>query len=123
MSVAFTRVTPVIRILSVEKAKEYYIDWLGFKIEAEHRFGTNFPLYMIVSRGALILHLSEHYGDALPGAAFRVLTEGLDELHRELTVKDYRYYKPGINETPWGTRELNLLDPFGNHLHFYEEKK
>lgn len=123
MSVGFDRVTPVLRILSVEKAKEFYVDWLGFKIEGEHRFGENFPLYMIVSRGSLILHLSEHYGDALPGAAVRILTQGLDEFHRELKAKDYRYYKPGINETDWGTREMNLLDPFGNHLHFFEQTK
>ena len=123
MGIGFTRVTPVLRILSVEKAKEFYIDWLGFKIEFEARFGENFPLYMGVSRGDLSIHLSEHYGDAIPGAAVRILTNGLDEFLQELKAKDYRYYKPDIHETDWGTREMGLLDPFGNHLHFFEEKK
>ena len=41
---------PILRIFSVEKAKEFYVDFLGFKIDWEHRFGDNFPLYAQVSR-------------------------------------------------------------------------
>ena len=36
---------PILRIFSVDKAKEFYVDFLGFKIDWEHRFGDNFPLY------------------------------------------------------------------------------
>jgi len=41
---------PILRIFSVEKAKEFYLDFLGFTLDWEHRFGDNFPLYAQVSR-------------------------------------------------------------------------
>ena len=34
---AFTRTTPILRILDETKAKQFYIDFLGFKIDWEHR--------------------------------------------------------------------------------------
>ena len=86
----------------------------------EHRFGDHFPLYMQVSRGGMVLHLSEHYGDGSPGAAVFVDTAGLDELHRELRAKDYQYLKPEVEDAPWGARVMTVLDPFGNHLRFNE---
>src|SRR5437773_10613657 len=30
---------PILRIFSIEKAKEFYLDFLGFSIDWEHRFG------------------------------------------------------------------------------------
>jgi Glyoxalase superfamily protein len=63
----FESAIPILRIFSVEKAKEFYVDFLGFTIDREHRFGDNFPLYAEISRSGLKLHLSEHHGDASPG--------------------------------------------------------
>ncbi len=36
---------PILRIFDVAKAMEFYIDFLGFSVDWEHRFGENFPLY------------------------------------------------------------------------------
>jgi catechol 2,3-dioxygenase-like lactoylglutathione lyase family enzyme len=116
-------ITPVLRILDVAKAKEFYIDWLGFKIDWEHRFGDNFPLYYQVSREGLTLHLTEHYGDCIPGSRIRITIKGLDSFHQQLTLKDYRYYKPCIEKMEWGSLEMSLLDPFGNHIVFVEEEE
>jgi hypothetical protein len=44
---------PILRIFSVEKAKEFYVDFLGFTWDWEHRFGENFPLYAQVSRSGI----------------------------------------------------------------------
>jgi Glyoxalase superfamily protein len=33
MSVDFQRVIPILRIFSVEKAREFYVDYLGFSID------------------------------------------------------------------------------------------
>ncbi|AIM22584.1 glyoxalase/bleomycin resistance protein/dioxygenase [Serratia sp. SCBI] len=60
---------PILRIFSVDKAKEFYLDFLGFTLAWEHRFSEDLPLYMQVTRAGLTLHLSEHYGDSTPGAA------------------------------------------------------
>lgn len=111
---------PILRIFSVDKAKEFYLGFLGFTLDWEHRFGENFPLYAQVSRGGLVLHLSEHHGDACPGAAAMIMMQGIEAYHRELTATDYRYYKPGIEEEPWGARVIKVTDPFGNRLIFAE---
>ena len=44
----------------------------------------------------LELHLSEHHGDATPGARVRVLVNDIEALHAELTSKNYNYARPGI---------------------------
>ena len=113
------RSIPILRIFDEAKAREFYVDFLGFTIDWEHRFDANAPLYMQVSRDGSVLHLSEHYGDASPGAAIRIDTAELDAFHAELTAKRYKYARPGINEQPWG-REVSVRDPFGNRLIFSE---
>ena len=61
---SFGKTTPILRIFDENKAVEFYVDFLGFKIDWQHRFEANFPLYLQVSRGECVLHLSEHHGDA-----------------------------------------------------------
>ena len=114
---------PILRIFSVDKAKEFYLGFLGFKLDWEHRFDDNFPLYAQVSRGSIVLHLSEHHGDACPGSAIMITMQGIEEYHRELAATDYRYCKPGIEHEPWGARVMKVLDPFGNRLLFSEPDK
>ena len=113
--------TPILRIFDEHKAREFYIDFLGFAIDFEHRFEDETPLYMGISRDGCTLHLSEHHGDCCPGAAVRVAADDLDEYHRELTAKAYKYNRPMIQEMPWGTRDMTVLDPFGNRLTFTNE--
>ena len=72
--------TPILRIFDEAKAREFYVGYLGFRIDWEHRFAPGMPLYLQVSRDSCVLHLSEHHGDACPGAALRIATEGLDDL-------------------------------------------
>jgi len=105
------KVIPILRIFSVEKAREFYLDYSGFHIDWEHRFEPAAPLYMQISRDGLALHLSEHYGDGSPGTSFQVTFEGVHELQAELSAKNYPYWRPGITLTIWGTDQLNLLDP------------
>ncbi len=116
MSFRALQVIPVLRIFSVEKAKEFYFDYLGFKLDFEHRFDENAPLFMQISRDGLVLRLSEHHGDGSPGTAFYCMVEGVRELHAELTAKNYGHYRPGLEETFYGALQLKLLDPFGNRL-------
>ncbi|EHP42183.1 bleomycin resistance protein/dioxygenase [Cupriavidus basilensis OR16] len=113
---------PIIRIFSVDKAKEFYLDYLGFSLDWEHRFEAGLPLYAQVRRSGLTLHLSEHHGDATPGSTVFVPMEDIDALHRELDAKQYPYAKPGIETVGWG-RQLQVADPFGNRLRFCELSK
>lgn len=113
---------PILRIFDDAKAREFYVDFLGFRIDWEHRFADDLPLYAQASLGACVIHLSEHHGDCCPGAALRIRTDALAQLHRRLSAARYRFARPGLEDTPWGTRELQVTDPFGNRLVFFEER-
>ena len=71
MAIQFDRAVPIFRIFSIDKAREFYLDFLGFKIDWEHRFEPDFPVYMQVSRDGLAIHLSEHHGDGTPSCSLR----------------------------------------------------
>jgi catechol 2,3-dioxygenase-like lactoylglutathione lyase family enzyme len=119
-TISFGRVIPILRIFDVTKADEFYLDYLGFHVDWNHRFDDDAPLYRQVSRGELIFHLSEHHGDGSPGARLRVTMRGVKAFHEELTPKRYRYMRPGLETTPWNTLETGVIDPFGNLIRFVE---
>lgn len=115
------RTIPVLRIFDEDVARAFYVEFLGFTVDWEHRFGDNFPLYCQVSKDDCLLHLSGHHGDACPGAAVVVSIEGVHEYNAALLAKDYKHAKPGLEETEWGTRQMSIQDPFGNRLTFSEQ--
>jgi len=78
---------PILRIFDEAKAREFYVGFLGFTVDFEHRFEPGLPLYMQVSRDGCVLHLSEHHGDASPGAAVRIETSELDAFQAELIAQ------------------------------------
>lgn len=110
----------ILRIFDEAKAREF-CDFLGFCVDWEHRFEPNLPLYMQVSRGNLVLHLSEHYGDCSPDSTVFVRMQGIDELHTELIAKNYKYLCPGVELAPWNDKTMELTDPFGNRLSLNED--
>jgi len=112
--------TPILRIFDEAKAKEFYVTFLGFSLDWEHRFGENFPLYMQVSKDNCVFHLSEHYGDGTPGTVIRIKTEDVAAMNEVLRQKNYRYAKPAVESTTWNTKEMTVTDPFGNRLTFFE---
>src|SRR5262245_51857135 len=113
---------PRLRMFDEAKAREFYLDFLGFRPTYEHRFGDNFPLYMEVVRDDCVIVLTEHHGDCCPGASLLITVRDLAALREELIRKDYKYAKSGITETEWGTYEMSISDPFGNTLTFQERK-
>ncbi|MBX3522449.1 MAG: VOC family protein [Xanthobacteraceae bacterium] len=122
MTIAFERTVPILRMFSVEKTKEFYFDFLGFKLDWEHRFNEGAPLYMQISRGAAVLQLSEHFGDGTPGSAVYFYMKGIEEFQRELLSKNYRHARPGIHHQDWGMIEVMIDDPSGNKIRFGEPK-
>jgi catechol 2,3-dioxygenase-like lactoylglutathione lyase family enzyme len=112
--------TPVLRIFDVDHARAFYVGFLGFEVTFEHRFAAGFLLYLGITRSGCTLHLSEHHGDACPGALVRIRAEDIDALASELATRNYRGARPGRPEaTAWSTRELSVVDPFGNRLVFF----
>ncbi|MFK0384292.1 glyoxalase superfamily protein [Agrobacterium sp. NPDC090273] len=119
--IGFDRVSPIIRIFDEDKAREFYVGFLGFTIDWEHRFGENFPLYMQVSRAGLSLHLSGHHGDATPGSNVFVTMKGVRAFQKELAAKQYTFMKPGVESEPWGD-VMQVTDPFSNRIRFCEQR-
>jgi uncharacterized glyoxalase superfamily protein PhnB len=117
----FNSPIPILRSFDEVKAKEFYVNFLGFNIDWQHRFDDNTPLYMQLSKSDCIIHLSEHHGDSSPGASLRISTKYLDAYQKELLEKKYKNARPGIQDMPWGTRDMAISDPFGNKLIFNEE--
>lgn len=114
------RIIPILRIFDEAKAKEFYLDFLEFKIDFEHRFQADFPLYMGISKENWVIHLSEHHGDCTPGSAIMLQMDGVEAYQQQLLNKQYKHARPGCEPTEWNTIEMSITDPFGNRLCFYE---
>ena len=41
---------PILRIFDEDKAKGFYIDFLGFNVDWSHRYEENFPIYLQLSK-------------------------------------------------------------------------
>ncbi|MCO6419178.1 VOC family protein [Siccirubricoccus sp. KC 17139] len=116
----FERAIPILRIFDLAKAREFYLDFLGMSWDREHRFAPDLPVFAQVSRGLLLLFLSEHFGGGTPGTKLILRMTGLDGFQAELLGKQYRHVRPGIETRPWGWRDMSIADPFGNVLVFSE---
>lgn len=109
---------PILRSFDETAARAFYIDFLGFEIEFEHRFEPGLPLYMGIRRGDCILHISEHFGDATPGSAVRIEMPDVHAYAEALNAKNYKNARPGVQRQPWGYDDMTVTDPAGNRLIF-----
>lgn len=110
---------PIFRILDYTKALEFYIDFLGFTIDWEHRFGPADPVYMQVSKNGLTLHLSENKRFQT-GVIIFVETKEIQKLHKEISSRTELNVIPEVSKTNWQTMQMEIEDPFGNLLRFNE---
>jgi uncharacterized glyoxalase superfamily protein PhnB len=108
---------PTFRIRDYHKAIEFYISSLGFGIDWEHRFTPDAPVYMQVSKGDLILHLTENERFQ-SGVIVFIETKGIDFLRNELKEKSAQIFEIAL--TDWGTKQMEIEDPFGNLMRFNE---
>ncbi|MFK8251110.1 glyoxalase superfamily protein [Ancylobacter terrae] len=117
----FVKTAPILRIFDEAKAREFYLGFLGFTLDWEHRFEPGLPLYAQVSRAGLVLHLSGHHGDATPGSTVFVGMEGIRAYNEELLARNYANMRPGVEQMDWGL-QMQVTDPFGNRLRFCEQR-
>ena len=80
------------------------------------------PVYLQVSRGDVVLHLSGHHTDSSPGAVARAEVRGLPSYHHQLINKGHLPMLLTLGPTYWNNRvlEMEVTDPFGNRLIFCE---
>ena len=113
------RAIPTFGISDYKTAIDFYIGFLDFKIDWEHRFGLTDPVYMQISRKGLTLHLSENKRFQTNAIVF-VETKNLKEFHKELQDKSPTKKLPDILHTNWQSLQLEITDPYGNLLRFNE---
>jgi hypothetical protein len=118
---SFTQPVPIFRIFDEEKARGFYEGFLDCHLDWEHRVYPGAPLYCQVSRGGMRLHLSEHSGDASPGATAVCYMKGVEQFQKSLIAKNYKYNRPGLERQDWGL-ECTVIDPFGNQIRFMEQR-
>ena len=119
-AITFESPIPLLRMFDEAKAREFYLGFLGFHVEFEHRFEAGLPLYLGIIRNGLRIHLSEHHGDASPGTTVFVPMHNIELLRDELLSRQYGYGRPDIVQQGWG-KILEVHDPFGNRIRFCED--
>ena len=113
----FDPVIPILRSFDEGKAREFYVDWLGFTVDWEHRFEPGLPVFTQITRDGLSLFLTEHAGDCQVGGAAYLVVDDVDALFREISRRGINPAElPG--DTEWHAREMTVVDPDGNRLRF-----
>ena len=111
---------PVLRMFDEASAREFYVDYLRFDVQWEHRFDPDLPLYMRIRRGSAVLDLSEHHGDGTPGSVVWIPIVDADAFHADLGTRTHRRLRPGIERDAPGGPTIQVTDPSGNELRFCE---
>ena len=116
-------IIPVLRVFDYDKIIEFYVKWMDFSVEWEHR-PEDAPFYMQVSLRGSLINLSQHHGECSPGARIIISDfKGLEVYHRSLQEKQYRFMHPGLDRPEWDrdTLAMSVIDPFYNIIEFNEK--
>ena len=118
---------PVLRMLDEAKARAFYIEYLGFEVDWEHRFGESpaSPLYMQIHLGDAVIHLNGHADKNAPVTEVRIPVHRLDDYCEYLRTKTPGTEKPEVVDPRYEGKntDMNLYDPFGNLIVFWLAKR
>jgi catechol 2,3-dioxygenase-like lactoylglutathione lyase family enzyme len=114
---------PVLRMLDENKAREFYIDYLGYEVDWEHRFGDDpdSDLYMQIHFGDSVLHLNGHATNDSPVCEVRVPVINILKYCEYLLGKTATFEKPEVVDPRYEGKptDMNIYDPFGNLIVFW----
>jgi len=117
-----TKVIPVLRVFDYAKAIEFYIDWLGFKIDWEERPDDG-PFQVRISLNEIILHLIE-YRDAGSHGAWVIISEfkNMVPYRKIISMKNSPFKRPDLRKVPHEPNAISMTvaDPFFNRIEFRE---
>lgn len=109
----------VLAVRDLAQSTRFYIDVLGFQRD----FGDGSDGWSFLSRDGFKVMLGE-CPDAIPATELGdhsyivyLITEGLDELHRELVARGGEILSAPADR-PWGMREFGLRTPDGHRIMF-----
>ncbi|WPR77751.1 glyoxalase superfamily protein [Algoriphagus sp. NG3] len=113
------RVIPILKIVDVIRAKEFYVDMMGFEVEWEKKSDEKSSIYMILSYKHIILYFTDYDEVASESSVF-IEFSGLKEYQGFLLERKAEYMIADLNMTPWESLSMEVVDPFGNKLLFCE---
>jgi predicted enzyme related to lactoylglutathione lyase len=103
-----------IPVSDVDRAKDFYVDQLGFVAEHDHQVSDEMRFVQLTPPGsACSIALGSGIIDTAPGsvAGLQLVIADADAAHDELAARGVAV--PGVEEFPWG-RFVFLSDPDGN---------
>ncbi len=109
------QVAPALRIRSYEASSAFY-EKLGFEEQWKHHFEPGLPVFAQLTRDGRSLFLSEHARDCQVGGAAYFVVD-VDALFRDIRGCGITPAEPP-GDTPWGRREMTVVDLDGNRLRF-----
>ena len=121
MTTYLKQIYPVLPVINVVKAVEFYVQKLGFKLAFTDT--TSAKGYAGVRRDGIEIHLQWHdeieWVKGLDRPMLRIYTEGIEDLYNEYKTKGVFHKNTSLKETPWRTKEFAFFDNSGNGLTFY----
>jgi len=106
---------PIFRVANLATSLDYYTRILGFDIPWQ------MPCYASVKRGTCSLMLCEG-GQGNPGTWIWAAVSDADALYEEWTASGANILQ-GPTNFPWGSREIQILDPDNHRLRFAADLK
>ena len=103
--------TPILRVNNLSASVAYYTEKLGFKIDWRYE-----DFYASVSRDKCVLFLCEG-GQGHAGTWIWTGVDDVELLFAEWTASGAEI-RQGPTNYPWGSREMQVVDPDGHVLRF-----
>jgi len=117
------QIHPVLPVMDVVQALDFYVNRLGFKIAFAD--DSKKPTYAGVLRDGIEIHLQWHdtkeWELVVDRLMLRIVTQNIEALYDEFSTKDVFNAHTLLRETAWGTKEFAFYDPFKNGLTFYRD--
>ena len=113
-STAFTAITPILNVESVEASIGHYTSVLGFKKDWDWPAEDEDKTFASISNGEVNVFLSENGQGARPVWIYYSVND-VDELHEKYARAGADIRQKPVNR-PWGAREMLVADVDGHVL-------
>ena len=112
---------PVVGARPMEKALDFYVDWLGFQLDSEWEEAPGEPRLAWISRDGLEIALNED-----PDIKTTVWLN-INVADAQAFADEWNERRPGsvevVSGEPYEFPAIYLMDPFGNHIHIQQMSK
>ncbi len=115
-----------VAVSDMPKAKAFYVDKLGLKVESDYRRDDdNWWVALTLPEGGVTITLTTYHGHMKPGVLTLYLaTADIVAAHKELSDKGVKVSEVGddLHGPGSGVKWFNFKDPDGNLIHLEQAK-